>query len=168
MGNLKRGAIRDDGKIFYRYDKNSKNGECWMKPSTFAKMKDAKRKWASENPDKVKNHLNKTRVKNKDKNKEKIREDYKKNPTKYKNQFLKYRYGITLDEYNQMLISQNGVCEICNQKCPSGYALSVDHCHKTGKVRGLLCVECNTGIGKLQDSVEILSKAISYLVKKGG
>jgi len=165
MGDLKRGAIRDDGKIFYRYNKNSKNGECWMKPSTFAKMKDAKRKWASENTDKIKAHLDKTRLKNREKILKRSQESYKKNPTKYRNQFLKYRYGITLDEYNQMLISQNGVCQICNKSCPSGYALSVDHCHRTGKVRGLLCVECNTGIGKLKDSVELLSKAIEYIKK---
>jgi len=69
-----------------------------------------------------------------------------------------------------MLESQNNVCKVCNQPEKAVHritkqpvALSVDHCHTTGKIRGLLCSGCNTGIGKLKDSPEILSKAIEYL-----
>ena len=63
---------------------------------------------------------------------------------------LKRKYGITLDIYNDMLKNQKGVCKICKQLCKSGKVLAVDHCHQTGKVRGLLCATCNTGLGRIE------------------
>lgn len=81
----------------------------------------------------------------------------------WKNKALKRLYGITIEQYQELLIKQSGQCAICStDKCKTGYALSVDHCHDTGKIRGLLCFSCNTGIGKL-DSIDLLSKAINYL-----
>ena len=76
------------------------------------------------------------------------------------------RFGITLDDYNRMLKSQNNRCAICNGTETGNRThnnLSVDHCHATGKVRGLLCHDCNTGIGSMKDDVELLDKAIAYL-----
>ena len=64
-----------------------------------------------------------------------------------------------------MFDKQGGVCEICKQMCPTGKRLAVDHCHKTNNVRGLLCSECNTGLGKFRDNTELLLKAINYLEK---
>lgn len=85
----------------------------------------------------------------------------KKNPRKVKNKNLKRLYGITIEEYEQMLISQNNVCKIC---CSSDHRkLCVDHCHKTGKIRGLLCNKCNQAIGLLKDSIELLQRTIDYL-----
>lgn len=55
------------------------------------------------------------------------------------------------------------LCKICNQSCSSGYKLSVDHCHLTGEIRGLLCLRCNKGLGYFKDNPEFLSKAIKYL-----
>lgn len=80
-------------------------------------------------------------------------------------------YGITLDQYNQMSIDQNHLCLICkqpetsqnNRRKDGTYNLAVDHCHQTGKVRGLLCGNCNTGLGFLKDSTELLQSAIQYL-----
>ena len=77
-------------------------------------------------------------------------------------------YGISLDQYNDMLNNQNGVCAICKgTQTPSGRNidayLAVDHCHKTGKFRGILCRNCNVGIGNLQESKEILLSALKYL-----
>lgn len=98
------------------------------------------------------------------KNKAKVYQRYliwlKKNPDKMKNAKLKMRYGITLDEYNQMVKSQRGKCGICAEK----KKLFVDHCHKTKKVRGLLCSQCNHGLGMFKDNVDFLSKAIKYLI----
>jgi hypothetical protein len=74
---------------------------------------------------------------------------------------MKIRYGIDIDQYEVILKSQNGTCLIC--KTPSNKTLQVDHCHKTGKVRGLLCGDCNRGIGLLKDSVNYLNNAIDYL-----
>lgn len=74
---------------------------------------------------------------------------------------LKALYGLSMSGYESMLRAQNGVCQICKRK-PEGY-LQVDHCHSTGKVRGLLCGNCNSGIGLLQESREVLASAIKYL-----
>jgi hypothetical protein len=75
------------------------------------------------------------------------------------------RYGITLDDYEKMLFEQCGVCKICLNP-PSGKKkrLAVDHCHITGKVRGLLCDHCNVGLGRFKDDAELLECAILYLI----
>lgn len=73
------------------------------------------------------------------------------------------KYGITADEYDAMWTKQGGVCAICKKDCKTGQALSVDHCHVTGEVRGLLCRKCNTALGHLGDSVDLLHAAIEYL-----
>lgn len=97
------------------------------------------------------------------------REWRKRNPDKAKNIDLKKQFGITLMQYNQMLLEQKGVCAICSKPsttlAPDGgpVRLAVDHDHETGKIRGLLCHHCNKGIGCLNDSVDILKKAIDYL-----
>jgi hypothetical protein len=73
------------------------------------------------------------------------------------------RYGLTSEQYYEMLEKQNNTCKICNKKCLSRKSLSVDHCHKTEKVRGLLCVKCNTSLGMLNDDISLFYKAIDYL-----
>lgn len=82
------------------------------------------------------------------------------------NQSYKIQYGITLEDYNKMLEDQNNKCKICGSS-KSGTIqhnrLVVDHDHKTGKVRGLLCDKCNRGLGYLGDSIENLEKAVEYL-----
>lgn len=86
---------------------------------------------------------------------------------------LKHRckkYGITPDQYLQMVERQNDLCAICNQPEKRKYKgktmlLSIDHCHKTGNVRGLLCDACNTAIGRVNDSIELLENSIAYLKK---
>jgi hypothetical protein len=80
---------------------------------------------------------------------------------------LKRMYGITAEEYDKMLEEQLGKCAICqaDQKENRGHTLAVDHCHKSGVVRGLLCHTCNRAIGMLGDSVLRISKALEYLSK---
>lgn len=74
------------------------------------------------------------------------------------------RYGITLEEYDALFVIQGGVCALCGEPSDSERRLlSVDHCHDTGKVRGLLCSSCNMGIGIFNDDIESLEKAIAYL-----
>tara|TARA_E500000331_G_C16731395_1_gene486828 strand:- start:41 stop:475 length:435 start_codon:yes stop_codon:yes gene_type:complete len=88
----------------------------------------------------------------------------KDNPTKMKEHSLRKKYGINMNEYGQLLKEQNYECAICKSLEPKGKgAFHVDHCHETGRVRGLLCHNCNAGIGFLQDNPTILSKAIDYL-----
>lgn len=83
-----------------------------------------------------------------------------------KNWYLKKTYGITLDEYEVLADKQNNACAICGKECATGKMLAVDHNHKTGKVRGLLCFSCNIAIGHLavDDGPELLSKAINYII----
>lgn len=97
-------------------------------------------------------------------NYEKIRGKWRVASKKYlvgdrkKNKTLK-QYGITVDDYNKMYDSQEGKCKICS----SELTLCVDHCHTTGKIRGLLCNQCNVGIGCFKDDIILLSKVINYL-----
>jgi len=92
------------------------------------------------------------------------------NGLSYKDSDLKRYYGIDLLQYSQMFMAQNGKCAICGNDY-GGHrngvqkALAVDHDHKTGKVRGLLCEPCNQGIGKLKDDYKILRQAADYLEK---
>ncbi len=73
------------------------------------------------------------------------------------------KYGVTKEHLMQLYKNQQGKCAVCLEEPKTARSLHVDHCHSTGKVRGLLCHGCNTGIGAMRDSPEILSKALSYL-----
>lgn len=77
------------------------------------------------------------------------------------------QYGITPDDYAAFFSAQNGRCAICGTDTPSKRRVffDVDHCHTTGKVRGLLCEVCNRAIGLLKDSPEMLRRAADYLEK---
>jgi len=72
------------------------------------------------------------------------------------------KYGITAREYLRLFERQEGTCAICFEN-DGRRRLAVDHCHETGKVRGLLCVNCNTGLGKFRDNITMLQRAIYYL-----
>ena len=76
---------------------------------------------------------------------------------------LKHRYNLSLESYFTMLEKQQNKCAICDRRDN----LHIDHCHKTGFVRGLLCRECNTGIGKLKESPKIFERALQYLQQNG-
>lgn len=79
---------------------------------------------------------------------------------------LEKLYGINIVEYNVMLLKQSAKCAICFKSDPGGRRGSnfhVDHCHKTSKIRGLLCSSCNTAIGLLKEDCTILLSAIEYL-----
>lgn len=90
----------------------------------------------------------------------------KKHPNVVKSGRLKYRYGIDLVEYNRMFVSQNGCCKICGvHQSELKKSLSVDHCHTTSKVRGLLCYKCNHILGLAKDDTNILKAAINYLTQ---
>ena len=81
-----------------------------------------------------------------------------------KNNILVSKYGITNKEYEIMLGAQKGKCDICGKhKTEFKHRFAVDHCHKTGKVRALLCGPCNQAIGLLRDSPALCRKAAEYL-----
>lgn len=79
---------------------------------------------------------------------------------------LKHHYGLTIEEYDAMLSSQGHKCAICRRSAQEfTTALAVDHDHKTGKVRGLLCSNCNNGLGRFKDDPAVMSAAVAYLNK---
>jgi DNA-binding transcriptional MerR regulator len=99
-----------------------------------------------------------------------MREYRKRNPETFQRIQLKQRWGLTLEDYNEMLERQDGVCAICkrpermlNNRSKMVQGLSIDHCHSEGHIRGLLCSDCNTTLGKVNDDVTILKAMIDYL-----
>jgi len=128
---------------FYNY-KSSKDGKSYR-----CKECDniARKKWSDGNPEKA--HLSQ-RERN-----------------------LKHKYGVTLEWYNAKLKEQNYCCAICKTKenkvirgAIEGLNFAVDHNHETGKVRGLLCNQCNRALGMFKDNIELINKAIAYLERK--
>ena len=85
----------------------------------------------------------------------------------YKEQRLLKKYGITMSEKIKMLESQNNRCKICNKELEMGTPMGVhvDHNHITDKVRGILCTNCNMGLGSFKDNPDFLYKAIEYLLE---
>ena len=124
------------------------------------------RVWRKNNPDKVKaqkkryndNHLVENNIR--------TRNWRKLNPKKCKGYDLKKNYGISFEEYDEMMELQNYKCAICGEEQQK--SLDCDHDHKTGNVRELLCSGCNRGLGNFDDNIKKLQKAIIYLKKHYG
>lgn len=100
--------------------------------------------------------------------KKKLEQDFEGTRMKERQHNLKRMFGMSLEEYDSKLQAQNGVCAICGGLCKSGKRLAVDHNHTTGKIRDLLCGNCNGGLGKFLDSPELLLKAADYLKEHNG
>jgi hypothetical protein len=102
-----------------------------------------------------------------DKIRAQARKRYHEDPQKYREAFLQRRYGITQADYDAMLLAQKGCCAVCetDDYVGPGRRAHVDHDHKTGKVRGLICVRCNVLLGMAQDQHERFLAAIRYLKK---
>lgn len=160
----------------YRKDASRSNG---IHPTCNNCNKEIQRKWYKNNREKAINKSSKRYHKQKDIINAKRREKRINNPEEvrakaranynpiagkvsgWKNAGIK---DMTYERYLQMLESQNSCCAICGgHQDDFKRKLCVDHDHKTGEARGLLCDACNGGIGKLRDSVELLEKAIKYL-----
>lgn len=96
---------------------------------------------------------------------------YKKVYNVEKREYIRYKrlydkYGVTKEWYFEQLEKQEHKCAICSCEEPKGNGnvhFHVDHCHSTGKVRGLLCSSCNTALGNFKDSTELMRKAIEYI-----
>lgn len=146
------------------------------------KFKTNTKSYRTKNKDNIAKKKKEYNIKTKDKKREYDKTYYKNNIEKIMeyswrtkehsdNYRLSKKFGISLQEYNIMLKKQNSVCAICNKeeviKTKKGNLrkLAVDHDHKTGKVRGLLCSNCNTSLGGFQDDIDTLVKALKYLKK---
>ena len=107
---------------------------------------ESSRKWRRENPERAREHSRKYREKNLDKERERSR----KAQEKYRDKVRERKYGLTTIEYNNILSAQKNECAICSVSFVKEKP-NIDHCHKTGRVRGLLCYNCNLGLGKFKD-----------------
>jgi hypothetical protein len=116
--------------------------------------------------DKIKRETNKEshklacatwRVKNKTKHREDVRF----------NSYIKLGINITREEYKKLYDYNMGYCDICGEPDSEHKILNLDHCHKTGKVRGFLCDKCNKGLGLFRDNPIMLAKAAEYLKNNG-
>ena len=154
----------------------------WNKNNKEKKSKAAKQ-YYEKNKEKIKEHTKKYRKNNREKiligdrkrgkvyyetNKDrllsKLRQNYKENPEFFKNKYYVQTYKITLEEYDKIFDSQCGKCAICGKhQSQSHRNFDVDHDHTTNKIRGLLCNNCNQGLGKFQDNADYLKNAINYL-----
>ena len=92
-----------------------------------------------------------------------------KNPERYADAqrkcHLRQTFGISTEEYNAMFAAQGNVCAICLKapRDPRGFHPHIDHCHISGKVRGILCHKCNQGLGQFSDNVDVMMSAVRYL-----
>lgn len=142
-------AVKSVSEFYYK-NKQLKNGyRSWCKVCESAALA-ARRK---ANPEKAKA----------------ISQRYKKaHPERVRNANLKVKFGITLEDYNRMWNNQNGRCAACSEPETATWnnivkLLAVDHNHRTGKVRALLCQRCNCALGNIGDSIERLKNLINYL-----
>ena len=88
------------------------------------------------------------------------------NPEESRTKSLKLKYGLTINDYDKLLLEQNNKCYICHIHVSKlDRSLAVDHCHKTGKVRGLLCGNCNRFLGQIDDNVDTAKRLVEYLLK---
>lgn len=150
-----------------------------LKPLTdFSKLKDGLRPhcrpcaaarlraWREKNKDHVKTYYteyNKTPERKAKKN-EYNRQRYQRDREYHRRTRLPREFGITVEQYDEMLAAQNNRCAICEKPCKSGRKLAIDHCHNTDRVRGLLCMNCNRAIGWLEDDVDRLMAAAAYIL----
>jgi hypothetical protein len=159
LADSKARAARDPEKqAAYMKEYRRKNPGKWkLTPEMRARRNEARRKRYAEDPEFREAH--KTQVKDWSRS----------NPQKKKHQRLLAAFGIELSDFEERMALQNGMCAICGHSDTSKpkFFPVVDHCHKTGLVRGILCANCNHGLGKFKDDVGRLFAAISYLTRNG-
>jgi hypothetical protein len=160
---MKRGvrASRDPevphpGMVFYN--------DQWRSPEAAEHVKRLQRQlakaWSEANPEKVREYGRLADAKRKDSPKRKAQKKIISRSSS-----LRIKYGITQEQYDEMVRRQNGLCAICAH-APSKKILVVDHDHQTGAIRGLLCDGCNVGLGRFGDNPGLLAAALRYLERK--
>lgn len=131
----------------------------YLKNRQLAKLRSRKRHHKNKKVANVRSR--RWRIENPSRSKFLLRRWYQKNMEKAKSYGLVRRYGISLDEFLGLKKRQNNKCAICQKRFRR--TPYVDHDHKTRKVRGLLCITCNSGLGMLQDSIRVIESAAKYL-----
>lgn len=103
------------------------------------------------------------RLKNRDNLNSQRRRYYHSVPDKWRDTFLKRKYGLSLADWERMFNAQGRKCAICEDIETPGRGWQTDHCHTTGRVRGILCHHCNSLIGHAKESKRIMLKAVEYI-----
>lgn len=127
--------------------------------------------WRLDNPEKFKAAKKRCYEKHKVQYLKTTQEWRKRNPDKVKAANAKgrlRRYGMEKTQYAALLSRQDGLCAICAEILDNGKDTHIDHCHRTGAIRGILCRHCNLGLGHLKDSLEILDAMGRYLRRHTG
>jgi len=134
------------------------------------RTREEKARWRARNPEKYKEMMRRGNKRFYENNKERLlaanRVWREANKDVVRNRKLKWAYGITLDQYNEMVASQLGMCAIGPHPLrarKSGELFPVDHDHKTMKIRGVICHQCNLAIGQIGDSAELARQIADYL-----
>lgn len=141
---------------------------AWQSRNT-EKKREIQRRYRLAHPEKVKERWRIWKEQNYERvmqsEKSRRERDKEKIAARIRSTSLSRLYGITVQEYDRMLADQSGGCAICGKSAreSSRKKLCVDHDHGSGKVRGLLCFECNVGIGNFKEDAILLQKAVSYL-----
>lgn len=151
-----RAQCKECGAPLYR---NNKSGYCKDHVNLSEEKRNYKREWARAHPESSKA----------------ARQRRRQIPGYQRNEMLKEKYGISLQDFEKMATAQDGVCAICSRdpsefegdKNLSHKVLHVDHDHVTGRIRGLLCFFCNTAIGMLRDDAAVAIRAADYLKEWG-
>jgi len=122
------------------------------------------RAWRAKNKERI-NELRRARYqRNPEKHIAATRAHYAKNADRIRRRTQLKRYGMTEEQYTVLAVAQNSMCAICGRELVRPH---IDHDHDTGKIRGLLCTQCNTAIGLLQDSSKVAFNAANYLLSHG-
>lgn len=163
-------AIREQSKFYYEANKSTlgdKRKDYYLKNKE--RIAAQRKLYREKNKTKVKLCMAKASKKYREANKEKrlamSRIYYQKNKEKLSLAASRKRYKLTQDQYNNLLMSQGGLCASCGKKCSIQPRLAIDHDHATGKVRGLLCHKCNCALGMLYDSPDLIRKLLEYILK---
>lgn len=146
-----------------------------------ADRSDYKRRWRKANPDKQKEYRRRYDEKHPGRSRKQrvaaTKAWRKRNPKKFREAHRKYqlnwrlqkKFGITIQQRDAMLAAQGGKCKGCGSDTPNWKGdWHVDHCHKTNKVRGILCHNCNTALGRVKDSPDVLRNLARYLESNEG
>ena len=124
------------------------------------------KQWRQNNKEKMDEYEKQYYAKNKEKINIRCKQWQLDNPEKGVASRLKRSYGITIEQYNKMLIKQDFKCAICGKhQSELKRALHVDHDHEIDEIRGLLCQQCNAGLGFLKDDPKIIEGALNYINK---
>lgn len=159
--NLK---INQPEKYAIMEDRKKINMRIWRQRNP-DKVRNTQKKWENTNREKRLERRRERRIINKDKIKQQYKEWYKRNIDRFNSEehkaihitnYLRCKLGITIDDKRTMYTSQEGKCAICHKEI-SFKKIVVDHCHKTGIVRGLLCRACNTLLGLIKEGKLLLS-----------